>query len=135
MAWPCFALPGVRGRGGRGRRASSAAEPANDAGVEPERQRRGRGEQQAAGRRAEERLADGQADLLAAVGLGQEFGRDQRGEHRLGGVAEDDLGAAQQQAGHGEHPDVRLAGDDEDGEHRDHGGLDGLGRHISVARS
>src|ERR1700684_4295899 len=44
--------------------------------------------------RAEERLPHRQADLLAAVGLRQEFGRHQGGEDRLGGVAEDDLGAA-----------------------------------------
>ena len=117
-------VPGlVLGQGGQQRGRAGERH-----GVEPERKRCRRGEQQAAGRRPEERLADGQADLLAAVGLGQELGRDQRGQHRLGGVAGDHLGAAQAEAGHGEHPDAGLAGDDEDGEHRHHAGLDGLGR-------
>ena len=96
-------------------------------GVQAERQRRGHGEQQAAGRRAKERLAHGQADLLAAVGLGQEFGRHQGGEHRLGGVAEDDFGAAEQQARHAEDRDVRDPEDDQDRHRRHDGGLHRLG--------
>ena len=96
-------------------------------GVQAERQRRGRGEQQAAGRRPEERLSHGQADLLAAVGLGQEFGRHQGGEHRLRGVAEDDFGAAEQQARQAEDRDVRGPEDDRDRHRGDHGGLNRLG--------
>ena len=109
------------GQGGHERRRGGER-----GGVQAERQGGGRGEQQAAGRRAEERLPHSEADLLAAVGPGQQFGRDQGGEHRLGGVAEDDLGAAEQQPGRAEDRDVRLAEDDQDGHRGDHGGLHGL---------
>ena len=96
-------------------------------GVQAEGQRGGPGEQQAAGLRAEERLAHGQADLLAAVGPGQEIGRDKGGEHRLGRVAEDDFGAAEQQARHAEDGDVRDPEDDQERHRGHHGGLDQLG--------
>jgi hypothetical protein len=58
-------LPAGPGQPGQQRRGAGER-----GGVQAERQRRGRGEQQAAGRRAEERLPHGQADLLAAVGPG-----------------------------------------------------------------
>ena len=120
LGWPeSFRL---RGQPGQERRRAGERE-----GVQAERQRRGRGEQQAAGRRTEERLAHGQADLLAAVGPGQEFGWHQGGQHRLGGVAEDDFGAAEQQARQAEDRDVRDPEDDQDGDRRHHGGLHGLG--------
>ena len=110
-----------------GQAGQQRGRPGERHGVEAERQRRRRGEQQAAGRRPEERLADGQADLLAAVGLRQEFGRDQGGEHRLGGVTEDHLGAAHTEARRGEHFDARLAGEDKNRHGGDDRGLNGLG--------
>src|ERR1700719_1570886 len=115
------------GLAGPGQAAQQRGRARERRGVEAERERRGRGEQQAADRRAEERLPHGQAHLLAAVGLGQEFGGDQGGQDRLGGVAEDDFGAAQQQATRGERLDAGLVGDDQDGDDRDHGRLDRLG--------
>ena len=63
------------GQFGSGQSGQERRRPGERGRVQGERQRRGRGEQQAAGRRAEERLAHGQADLLAAVGPGQELRR------------------------------------------------------------
>jgi hypothetical protein len=123
------AVSGYYGSGqfGSGQSGQERRRAGERGGVQAERQGRGRGEQQAAGRRPEERLPHGQADLLAAVGPGQKLGRYQGRQHRLGGVAEDDLGAAEQQARQAEDRDVRDPEDDCDGHGRHDGGLHRLG--------
>ena len=107
----------------------AGAGPEGD-GVGQERQPGGKGEGGAAGRRADQLLADGEGGDQLAVGPGQapRLAAGHGHHHGLGGVLEQGLAGPDQEPGHGQQRDAGPAGEHGHGQGPDDqrpGGVDG----------